>query len=42
MLDRNTAPAIQKIQKINFVEPQVLWINDAVKLLWMQDVPNET
>ena len=42
MLDRNTAPAIQKIQKINFVEPQVLWINDSVKLLWMQDVPNET
>ena len=42
MLDRNTAPAIQKIQKINFVEPQVLWINDTVKLLWMQDVPNET
>ncbi len=42
MLNRNTAPTTQKIEKISFVKPEELWINESVKLLWMQDVPNET
>jgi predicted Zn-dependent peptidase len=42
MLDRNKAPLPQKIQNIDFVRPQEIWINSSVKLLWMQNVPNDT
>lgn len=42
MLNRNKAPLTQKIQNIDFVRPQEIWINPSVKLLWIHHVPNET
>lgn len=42
MINRNKAPKTQKIQKIDFVRPQEVRVNELVKLLWMQDVPNKT
>ena len=41
MIDRNTAPPAHKIQSIEFICPQTIEINAAVKLLWMKNVSNE-
>ena len=42
MLNRNTAPRTQKIQQIDFIRPKEIGITDTVKLLWMENVPNQT
>ena len=42
MIQRNRAPETQQINKIEFVCPEEIWINEHVKFLWMQQVPNQT
>lgn len=42
MVQRNRAPITQQIDKINFVSPKEIWINEQVKFLWMEQVPNQT
>ncbi|MBU2020258.1 MAG: insulinase family protein [Bacteroidetes bacterium] len=41
-LNRTKAPETQNIKSIEFVKPHVFDINEAVKLYWMREVPNET
>jgi predicted Zn-dependent peptidase len=41
-LNRTQAPPTQNIESIEFLKPQVYDINEAVKLYWMREVPNET
>lgn len=42
MLNRNKAPEIKQIDKIDFVKPQIFDISEDVKLFFMKEVPNET
>lgn len=42
MLNRLTQPALQPLEKIQFVEPHIFDITSEVKLFWMQDVLDET
>jgi len=42
MIKRNRAPITRQIDKINFASPKEIWINQHVKFLWMEKVPNQT
>ena len=42
MIQRNRAPITKQIDKINFICPKKIWINQHVKFLWMDEVPNPT
>jgi len=42
MIDRTLAPDLSKIEKIQFVAPEIIPINDRVNLYHMAHVPNDT
>jgi zinc protease len=39
---RNQQPETKQVDHISFVKPQIFDVTQDVKLLWMQEVPNET